>query len=124
MAMTSEKLDGVSKQEQYRKKFNNFYYIRMLTTALVAAIVPIIFMIPAFADAGTDAMGEVVSLLETYVPIIGGVVAFVGILMFAQSFASQDADRKAQAGFVVAAGGMIAAAGGLAGTLMGTNTAS
>jgi hypothetical protein len=116
--MTAGTLQGLSKQEYYKKKFNKFYYIRQLTNMLALTIIPIMLMIPAFADAGTDAMGKVVGILQTYVPAIGGIVMFVGILMFAQSFASQDADRKAQGGFVVAAGGMIAGAGALAGELI------
>jgi hypothetical protein len=115
--MTKEQIQAVS--EDRKKKYTKIRYLKVFTTSLVLSIVPTIFGVTAYADAGTDAMASIISLLETYVPIIGGAVAFIGILMFAQSMASQDAERKAQAGFVVAAGGMIAAAGGFAGTLMG-----
>lgn len=82
-------------------KIGLFLYLSMWTLALSTQRV--------YGADGTEKIDGFMNFVSTWIQKIGGVVAFVGAIMFAISYQREDADGKSKALFTVMSGFMITA---------------
>ena len=74
-------------------------------------IIGLTMMQCAFAENGTGSVDKFQEFICSWVIKIGGFITFVGGIMFAVSWARQDAEGKSNALFVLMAGFMVAGIG-------------
>jgi hypothetical protein len=96
---------------------------KSISAIFTTMIMSSLMSVRAFAAGGDDGWSTVVGFIEQWLPRIGGAVLVVGLVMFAISWARQDADSKSNALFIVMAGGMVLGVGELVGGLLGGGAA-
>ena len=76
----------------------------------------------AAPDGGADAMWDtIIDIVTKWVFRLGGVVVFIGLIMFALGWKSEDAEQKTRGMQTVIAGVMVAAIAGSASLFMNYN---
>ncbi len=95
--------------ERVSKKINRNYHI-VVAVAMVA-------MLASMTAFGADALWTTLSgTIQTWVTRLGGVVIFVGGIMFGLGWKSDDADGKSRGISTIIAGAIVMAIGALTGT--------
>lgn len=86
--------------------------------ALLACVMLVAIMMCGTVFASSvDALWQTISnLIQTWVTRLGGVVMFVGGIMFGLGWKSDDAEQKSRGVSTIIAGGIVAAVAGLTGT--------
>ena len=97
--------DGAIATGKFAQKHYAAITICMMATMMVGSAV--------FADGGAEEMWTTMTaLISKWVLRLGGVVVFVGAIMFALGWKSDDADQKTRGVQTMVAGAMVAAIAG------------
>lgn len=99
--------DGAIATGKFAQKHYAAITICMMATTMIGSVV--------FADGNAEKMWETMTdLISKWVLRLGGVVVFVGAIMFALGWKSDDADQKTRGVQTMVAGAMVAAIAGSA----------
>lgn len=93
---------------------------KVITVLPIMLIALSLVTVPAFAEAGagggTDAdsfINEIISLLQTWIPRLGGMIVVVGGIQLGIGFKDDNADGKTRGMQCMIGGAIVAAIGGL-----------
>jgi len=91
-----------------KKIYPSVLLVMLLTVVLVTSNVEIVLA------TGADAMWtQIQTLIGTWVTRLGGVVIFIGLIMFGLGWKNEDADARARGVQTIIAGAIVTAAAGM-----------
>lgn len=113
MATKTKKV--VRNEDKVLRKASNYISKNWVTIASIAILMVVMCVGFAFADGGNgggtaeDMWDKIKTLVETWAKRLGGVVFFVGGIMFGLGWKREDADGKSQGIMTMVAGAIVIA---------------